>query len=53
MIREAKTNKDLAVLGLYGKNGAINGSPVYTLQSQRPELFKDIKKNLQKNVNKF
>jgi len=50
MIREAKTNQDLAVLGLYGKNGTINGSPVYTLQSQRPELFKDIKKNLQKNV---
>jgi len=46
----SETNKDLAVLGLYGENGAVNGSPVYTLQSQRPELFKDIKKNLQKNV---
>ena len=53
MIRESKSNQDLAVLGLYGKNGTINGSPVYTLQSQRPNLFKDIKGNLQKNVTKL
>lgn len=50
MIRESKSNQDLAVLGLYGENGVINGSPVYTLKSQRPNLFKDIKANLQKNV---
>ncbi len=46
----ANTNQDLAILGLYGQNGNIDGSPVYTLQSQRPNLFKDIKKNLEKNV---
>jgi TP901 family phage tail tape measure protein len=35
-------NSDLAVLGLYGNNGNIDGSPVYTLQNQRPEVSKDI-----------
>ena len=47
---ENDTNNQLAILGLYGKNGNIDGSPVYTLSSQRPNLFKDIKGNLQKNV---
>jgi TP901 family phage tail tape measure protein len=47
---ENDTNKQLAILGLYGENGDIDGSPVYTLSSQRPNLFKDIKGNLQKNV---
>lgn len=47
---ENYTNKELAILGLYGNNGDINGSPVYTLESQRPNIFKDIKGNLEKNV---
>lgn len=47
---ENDTNKQLAILGLYGENGNIDGSPVYTLSSQRPNLFKDIKGNLEKNV---
>jgi TP901 family phage tail tape measure protein len=53
LINEDDKNDQLAVLGLYGNNGKINGSPVYTLESQRPELFKDIKANLQKNVVKL
>ncbi len=48
--QQASTNQQLAILGLYGENGNINGSPVYTLKSQRPNLFKDIEGNLKKNV---
>lgn len=37
------TNDQLAVLGLYGNTGGdINGSPIYTLQSQRPDISRDI-----------
>jgi TP901 family phage tail tape measure protein len=54
LLRESKknaaTNQQLAILGLYGENGNIDGSPVYTLKSQRPNLFKDIEGNLKKNV---
>jgi TP901 family phage tail tape measure protein len=46
----ANRNQELAILGLYGENGNIDGSPVYTLKSQRPNLFKDIEGNLKKNV---
>lgn len=53
LISEDDKNDELAVLGLYGENGKINGSPVYTLEAQRPELFKNIKANLQKNVVKL
>jgi TP901 family phage tail tape measure protein len=48
--QQASTNQQLAILGLYGENGNIDGSPVYTLKSQRPNLFKDIEGNLKKNV---
>ena len=50
----SETNKDLAVLGLYGNNnGNINGSPVYTLQGQSANLTKNIEKEYQVRIKSF
>lgn len=46
-------NSDLAVLGLYGQKGSVNGSSVYTLNSERPDLTKDIKKEYEVRVKSF
>lgn len=46
----AFTNDQLGVLGLYGPNTPINGSQVYTFESNRPQFFKDIKSIYQKRV---
>ncbi len=47
------TNDQLGVLGLYGSNEPINGSPVYTFESNRPEFYKDIKSGYQKRITGF
>lgn len=46
-------NSDLAVLGLYGRNSDIDGSPVYTLQNQRPEISKDIVRGYKNRIAGF
>lgn len=49
----AFTNDQLGVLGLYGPNTPINGSQVYTFESNRPEFYKDIKSGYEKRVTGF
>ena len=48
------SNDQLAVLGLYGQTGGnIDGSKIYTLSSQQPNITRDIKKEYEARVKTF